>query len=64
MQVKTEIVNYLKHLVDDFPLNAKFIYEEAFLVVENNSRLNCITYFVREIAAAYRVIQTQPSVGH
>jgi len=29
-----EVLAYLKYLLEDFPLNAKFIYEEAFLVVE------------------------------
>lgn len=48
-----EVMNYVKYLFEDFPLNAKFIYEEAFLIAEKNNRLNLSTYLIRDIANAY-----------
>lgn len=39
----------MRFLIEDFPLNAKFIYEESFLVVENNLRINFIVYLIKDI---------------
>ena len=49
IQLKTEIMQYVEGLLGDFPLNAKFVYEEAFLVVERNCRVNFVTYVLKEL---------------
>ena len=42
-------MQYVEGLLGDFPLNAKFVYEEAFLVVERNCRVNFVTYVLKEL---------------
>jgi hypothetical protein len=32
-QMKTEILIFIQFLISDFPLNAKLIYEDPFLVI-------------------------------
>lgn len=39
-------------LMEDFPLNAKFLYEEPSLMVEGNRRINLASYLVREVKEA------------
>jgi hypothetical protein len=39
----------VKFYIEDFPLNAKFIYEEAELIIENNRRINFVTYLIRDV---------------
>jgi hypothetical protein len=55
--MKKEVMDYVKYLIEDFPLNAKFIYEEAFLVVENNAKVNFVVYIVKDIGDAYRSME-------
>ena len=45
--MKGEVVSYLRCLMEHFPLNAKFIYEEAFLVVEDNAKINLVGYLIK-----------------
>jgi hypothetical protein len=48
---------YIHFLIHDFPLNAKFIYEDAFLVVENNCRVNFISYLIKDMAEANQLLR-------
>ena len=48
MQLKTEVLAFVSFLMEDFPLNAKFLYEEPALAVEGNRTLNLITYLIRD----------------
>lgn len=50
-------MDYLLELIIDFPLNAKFIYEEAFLIIENNQKINFVAYLIRDISEAYGKMQ-------
>lgn len=52
-------MNYIKFLLEDFPLNAKFIYEEAFLVIENNVKINFVTYLVKDIANVNDILKKE-----
>lgn len=41
------------YLINQFPLNARVIYEDAFLVVENNRRINFIAYLIKDVKEAF-----------
>ena len=41
------------YLIQQFPLNARIIYEDAFLVVENNRRINFIAYLIKDVKEAF-----------
>lgn len=40
--------------MSDFPLNAKLIYEDPFLVIEHNKRINFITYLIKDVKEAFK----------
>ena len=44
----------IDYLIEDFKLNAKFIYEEAFLIIENNKKQGFIPYLIKDIREAIK----------
>lgn len=51
----------VRSLIDGFPLNAKFIYEEAELIIENNRRINFVTYLIRGARESFQWQLKDPS---
>jgi hypothetical protein len=46
-------LTFIKKLIEDFPLNAKFLYEEPSLAVPGNRSLNFVGYLVREVRNSF-----------
>jgi hypothetical protein len=55
------VVGFIKYLIDNFALNAKLIYEDAFLVVENNRKINIVAYLIKDIAEANQLLTKEPN---
>lgn len=40
-------------MIEDFPLNAKFIYEEPTIIIEANRCINFVTYLIRDVRESF-----------
>ena len=55
-------MGYIEALIEKFPLNAKFIYEEAFLVVPPNRRLNFPLYLLKQLQITFQQVKPFPAM--